>query len=103
VYLLLFLIGSCDGATEVVYDTLLQLNVLPRVRAATFGLASAVQNAGMVVGLAAAPIFLSLGTAPAVVRDAGIGCVGAAVIGFAGMFAARGRRAPSSAEAASAT
>jgi hypothetical protein len=85
-YLILFFVGAGDGATEVVYDTLLQLHLPKRVRGAAFGLASAIQNAGMIVGIASAPLFLAVVGAPTVVRYAGGGCLAAAALALAGML-----------------
>lgn len=59
VFLLLFLLGAADGTTEITYDTILQTHTSAGQRAGTFALASAIQNAGMIVGLAAAAIFQS--------------------------------------------
>ncbi len=55
-FLMLFLVGAADGTTEVVYDTLIQLNVARRVQAGVFAVSSSVQNIGMVAGLLAAPV-----------------------------------------------
>ena len=60
-FLMLFLVGAADGTTEVVYDTLVQLNVARRMQAGVFALTSSVQNAGMVVGLLAAPALAHVG------------------------------------------
>ena len=56
VLLLLFLLGASDGVTETAYDTLVQGEVASDVRAGVFALAGAVQQGGMVVGLALAPV-----------------------------------------------
>jgi diguanylate cyclase (GGDEF)-like protein len=53
-FLLLFLLGAADGTTEITYDTILQTHTSAGQRAGTFALASAIQNAGMIVGLAVA-------------------------------------------------
>jgi MFS family permease len=55
-YLMLLLLGTSDGTTEVVRDTLLQRYVPRRLRAGTFALSDAVQNGGMVVGFALAAV-----------------------------------------------
>lgn len=67
-FLMLFLVGAADGTTEVVYDTLIQLNVARRVQAGVFAVSGSVQNAGMVVGLLAAPVLAhrAAGAAPRV-------------------------------------
>lgn len=57
--LLLFLLGASDGITETAYDTLVQDEVAADVRAGVFALAGAVQQGGMVVGLALAPVLAS--------------------------------------------
>lgn len=57
--LLLFLLGASDGVTETAYDTLVQNEVAADVRAGVFALAGAVQQGGMVVGLALAPALAS--------------------------------------------
>ena len=59
VLLLLFLLGASDGVTETAYDTLVQSEVAADVRAGVFALAGAVQQGGMVVGLALAPALAS--------------------------------------------
>ena len=56
VLLLLFLLGASDGVTETAYDTLVQGEVALDVRAGVFALAGEVQQGGMVVGLALAPV-----------------------------------------------
>jgi MFS family permease len=58
-YLMLLLLGTSDGTTEVVRDTLLQRYVPRRLRAGTFAMTDAVQNAGMVVGFALAAVLHS--------------------------------------------
>jgi diguanylate cyclase (GGDEF)-like protein/PAS domain S-box-containing protein len=55
-YLLLFLLGAADGTTEVTYDTIVQTSTRSGQRAGVFAVAAAVQNGGMILGLAAAPL-----------------------------------------------
>jgi diguanylate cyclase (GGDEF)-like protein len=55
-FLLLFLLGAADGTTEVTYDTIVQTSTRAGQRAGVFAVASAVQNAGMILGLVAAPM-----------------------------------------------
>ena len=59
-FLLLFLLGATDGTTEITYDTIVQRNTSASRRPGVFALASAIQNTGMIVGLAAAPLLASL-------------------------------------------
>ncbi len=84
-FLMLFLVGATDGITEVVYDTLIQLHVRRDLRAGVFAVAESVQNLGMVAGMAAAPVLVSLYSAGRAVQIAAVGCAGGA--------RARGRRA----------
>jgi hypothetical protein len=88
-YLTLFLVGACDGATEVIYDTVLQLRLPAQLRSSAFAVAAAVQNGGMIVGLAAAPLALASMNASNVVRGAGAGCFLAAALAFTGVFVRR--------------
>ena len=84
VFLMLFLVGATDGITEVVYDTLIQLHVRRDLRAGVFAVAESVQNLGMVAGMAAAPVLVSINSAGWAVRVAAVGCAGgAALAGFA--------------------
>jgi hypothetical protein len=73
--LLLFLLGASDGITETAYDTLVQDEAAPNVRAGVFALAGAVQQGGMVVGLALAPVLASWSpTAPLRLAAAAAAC-----------------------------
>lgn len=74
-FLVLFLVGATDGITEVVYDTLIQLHVRRDLRAGVFAVAESVQNLGMVAGMAAAPVLVSLYSAAAAVQIAAVGCL----------------------------
>jgi hypothetical protein len=53
-FLLLFVLGVADGTTEVLRDTLFQRHLPERLRAGTFALSAAFQNAGMAAGFALA-------------------------------------------------
>jgi hypothetical protein len=83
-FLMLFLVGAADGTTEVVYDTLIQLNVARRVQGGVFAVSASVQNVGMVAGLLAAPVLAhrEAGAAPrvAAVALAASGLVAAATL-----------------------
>ena len=74
-FLVLFLVGATDGITEVVYDTLIQLHVRRDLRAGVFAVAESVQNLGMVAGMAAAPVLVSLYSAAAAVQFTAVGCL----------------------------
>lgn len=80
VFLMLFLVGATDGITEVVYDTLIQLHVRRDLRAGVFAVAESVQNLGMVAGMAAAPLLVSINSAGWAVRVAAVGCAGGAAL-----------------------
>lgn len=71
-FLMLFLVGAADGTTEVVYDTLIQLNVPRRVQAGVFAVSQSVQNVGMLAGFVAAPLLArhEAGVAPRVAAAA---------------------------------
>ena len=62
----------------MVYDTLIQLHVRRDLRAGVFAVAESVQNLGMVAGMAAAPVLVSLYSAAAAVADrsGGLPCAG---------------------------
>jgi predicted MFS family arabinose efflux permease len=91
--LLLFLVGLADGTTEAIYDTIFQLDLAPPLRAGAFALAGALQNGGMIVGLALAPL-LAGGVDPArSLAIAGVVCgVGAAIATVTLARPARGER-----------
>ena len=55
-YLALFLFGAADGVTEVVRDSLIQLNTQRSVRSGVFAVVNSVQTGGMIIGLAVAPL-----------------------------------------------
>jgi MFS family permease len=77
---MLLLLGMSDGTTETVRDTLFQRYVPKRLRAGTFALSSAFQNAGMVVGFALAPVVLSVGSSARALDTVAVGCVAGAAL-----------------------
>ena len=85
-YLMLFVLGASDGSTEIVYDTLFQLELPRRLRSGIFALASALQNVGMVIGLGLAPILLRSGSTSLAVTASGVGCLLGAAIAAAGLI-----------------
>lgn len=80
--LFLFLLGAADGITEITYDTLLQREVPEGLRAGVFALGSAVQNGGMIVGLAAAALFAATQSQTAI-RTSALLCIAAATLAAA--------------------
>jgi DHA3 family macrolide efflux protein-like MFS transporter len=60
-YLFLFLLGACDGTTEVVYDTLFQGRLPRHILAGAFAVAAAFQRGGMILGFVIAPVLLRIG------------------------------------------
>jgi predicted MFS family arabinose efflux permease len=89
-YLMLFLIGACDGTTETTYDTLFQRRLPADVRAGVFALAGSVQTAGMIVGLSLAPLVASTGGGAAL-RLSALGCAAGAVIATVSIATRRSR------------
>lgn len=79
-YLMLLLLGMTDGTTETVRDTLFQRYLPKRLRAGTFALSSAFQNAGMVVGFALAPVVLSFASSARAFDIVALGCVAGAAL-----------------------
>jgi len=79
-YLAVFLFGASDGVTEVVRDSLIQLNTRREVRSGVFAVVNSIQTGGMVVGLAAAPLIADrVGSAPTI-RVVSAGCVVSAIV-----------------------
>jgi predicted MFS family arabinose efflux permease len=79
-YLMLLLLGLTDGTTETVRDTLFQRYVPKRLRAGTFAIASAFQNAGMVLGFALAAVLHRI-VAPSTALDVvAFGCIAGAAL-----------------------
>jgi predicted MFS family arabinose efflux permease len=85
-YLMLFLLGMSDGATEVVRDTLFQRYVPRRLRAGTFAVSSSFQNAGMMVGLAAAPLFRAAASSMLALDVVAAACLVGAVLAGAALL-----------------
>jgi MFS family permease len=79
-YLVLFLFGASDGITEVVRDSLIQLNTERRVRTGVFALVNSVQTIGMVVGLAVAPVIANRFTTGTTLRIVAAGCLVSGVV-----------------------
>jgi predicted MFS family arabinose efflux permease len=74
-YLMLLLLGSSDGTTEVVRDTLFQRYLPQRLRAGVFAISGSLQNAGMVLGLALAPVLEALTTGTHTLNAVALGCL----------------------------
>lgn len=93
-YLMLFLLGLTDGTTETVRDTLFQRYVPKRLRAGTFAIASAFQNAGMVLGFALAAVLHSVAGSTASLDTVAGGCLAGAALAAIGLLRRRRLRAP---------
>ena len=74
-YLALFLFGAADGITEVVRDSLIQLNTQRSVRSGVFAVVNSVQTVGMIIGLAVAPLVADRFTSGTSLRIVAVGCV----------------------------
>lgn len=74
-YLALFLFGAADGVTEVVRDSLIQLNTQRSVRSGVFAVVNSVQTVGMIIGLAVAPLVADRFTSGTSLRIVALGCV----------------------------
>lgn len=83
-YLFLFLLGACDGTTEVVYDTLFQARLPRRLLGGAFALAASIQRTGMILGFVLAPALLGLGPMEAL-EIAGAVCLGGALLAGAAL------------------
>jgi len=79
-YLVLFLFGASDGITEVVRDSLIQLNTERRLRMGVFALVNSVQTIGMVVGLAVAPLIAGHFTTGQTMRFVAAGCLVSGIV-----------------------
>jgi len=79
-YLVLFLFGASDGITEVVRDSLIQLNTERRLRMGVFALVNSVQTVGMVVGLAIAPLIAGHFTTGGTLRIVALGCLVSGIV-----------------------
>jgi Family of unknown function (DUF5317)/Transmembrane secretion effector len=84
-YLFLFLLGACDGTTEVVYDTLFQARLPRRLLGGAFAVAAAIQRTGMILGFVLAPVLLGLGLTTAL-EISGAVCVSGAVLAGAALI-----------------
>ena len=85
VLLMLFLLGASDGTTEIVYDTLVQIHTPRRHLAGVFAVARSVQNAGMIIGLAVAPVLVGSGTAVHALLISALACTAAATLAALGL------------------
>ena len=74
-YLALFLFGAADGVTEVVRDSLIQLNTRRSVRSGVFAVVNSVQTGGMIIGLAVAPLVAHRFSSGTSLRIVALGCV----------------------------
>jgi predicted MFS family arabinose efflux permease len=79
-YLMLVLIGLTDGTTETVRDTLFQRYLPKHLRAGTFAIASAFQNAGMMLGFALAAVLHRVSGSTASLDAVAVGCVSGAAL-----------------------
>jgi len=77
-YLMLLLLGMSDGTTEIVRDTLFQRYVPKRLRAGTFAISGAYQNAGMVLGFVLAPVLHTVASSAQALDAVAVGCVAGA-------------------------
>lgn len=100
ILLMIFLLGASDGTTEVVYDTLIQRHTPREMLGGVFAIASSIQVAGMMVGLAAAPMLLARTSIPGELRTAALGCVAGAAIAGMALVGRRRERVPAADEAA---
>jgi hypothetical protein len=74
-YLMLLLLGGSDGTTEVVRDTLFQRHLPQRLRAGVFAVSGSIQNIGMVLGLALAPVLRAVTTNMHTLDAVAVGCL----------------------------
>jgi hypothetical protein len=86
--LLLGLIGLVDGATDVLFATIVQREANPRYYGRIFGIASASMATTMMGAVAVAPVLNSIAAPDRVVLFGGLALVAAAAITFVGL---RGR------------
>jgi MFS family permease len=89
-YLALFLFGASDGITEVVRDSLIQVATPRQVRSGVFAMTNSVQTAGMIVGLALAPVATAAFTTGTVLRIVAVGCVVSGAVAGIGLVGAPG-------------
>jgi hypothetical protein len=79
-YLALFLFGAADGITEVVRDSLIQLNTQRSVRSGVFAVVNSVQTGGMIIGLAVAPLVAHQFSSGTSLRIVALGCVASGLV-----------------------
>lgn len=79
-YLMLLFLGMSDGTTEVVRDTLFQRYVPKRLRAGTFAISGAYQNAGMTLGFALAAVLHSVTSSAHALEAVAAGCLAGAAL-----------------------
>jgi MFS family permease len=87
-YLALFLFGASDGITEVVRDSLIQISTPRYVRSGVFAMTNSVQTAGMIVGLAIAPLATAAFPTGTVLRIVAAGCVVSGIVAGIGLIGA---------------
>lgn len=87
-YLALFLFGASDGITEVVRDSLIQVTTPRNIRSGVFAMTNSVQTAGMIVGLAVAPLATAMFTTGTVLRIVAAGCVLSGIVAGIGLIGA---------------
>jgi MFS family permease len=87
-YLALFLFGASDGITEVVRDSLIQVTTPRNVRSGVFAMTNSIQTAGMILGLALAPVATAAFTTGTVLRIVAVGCVVSGVVAGVGLLGA---------------
>jgi hypothetical protein len=79
-YLALFMFGAADGITEVVRDSLIQLNTQRSVRSGVFAVVNSVQTGGMIIGLAVAPLVAHRFSSGTSLRIVALGCVASGLV-----------------------
>ena len=84
--LLLMLVGLVDGATDVLFDTIVQRRAEPRFYGRIFGFSSVFMTTTMMGAVAAAPIVNGLGAPREVILVAGLALLGAAVVALIGTW-----------------
>ena len=91
-YLALFLFGAADGVTEVVRDSLIQLNTQRSVRSGVFAVVNSVQTGGMIIGLAVAPLVADRFSSGTSLRIVALGCVISGLVAGVCLVGRGGRR-----------
>jgi len=87
-YLALFMFGASDGITEVVRDSLIQVTTPRSIRSGVFAMTNSIQTAGMIVGLALAPLATAAFTTGTVLRIVAVGCVVSGIVAGIGLIGA---------------